>query len=47
MTQMTMMVMLLTENQAPWSVKSSAPLETLVWTKLVEVMEFQLSCFKS
>jgi len=47
MTQMTTMVMLLTGNQAPWSLKSSAPSEALVWTKLVEVMEFQLSCFKS
>ena len=30
-----------------WSVKSSGPLETLLWTKLVEVMDFQLSYFKS
>ena len=30
-----------------WSVKSSGPQEALLQTKLVEVMEFQLSYFKS
>ena len=30
-----------------WSVKSSGPQEALLKTKLVEVMEFQLSYFKS
>ena len=30
-----------------WSVKPSGPLEASWWTKLVEVMEFQLSYFKS
>ena len=29
-----------------WSVKSSEPLEALLHTKLVEVMEFHLSYFK-
>ena len=29
-----------------WSVKSSQPLEALLWTKLIEVMEFQLSYLK-
>ena len=30
-----------------WRVKSSGPQEALLQTKLVEVMEFQLSYFKS
>ena len=30
-----------------WNVKSSGPKETSLQTKLVEVMEFQLSHFKS
>ena len=30
-----------------WSVKSSGPWKASLRTKLVEVMEFQLSCFKS
>ena len=32
---------------ASWNVKSSGPWEASLRTKLVEVMEFQLSCFKS
>ena len=35
------------ESQTSWSVKPNGPSETLPQTKLVEVMEFQLSCFKS
>ena len=34
-------------DQTSWSVKSSGPLEASLRTKLVEVMEFQLSYFKS
>ena len=34
-------------DHTSWNVKSSGSLETSLWTKLVEVMEFQLSCFKS
>ena len=30
-----------------WNVKSNGPSEASLWTKLVEVMEFQLSYFKS
>ena len=30
-----------------WNVKSSGPQEASLLTKQVEVMEFQLSCFKS
>ena len=37
----------LTQSQTSWSVKSSGPQEALLPTKLVEVMEFQLSYFKS
>ena len=44
---MTMMVWPLAESQTSWSVKSSGPAETLPQTQLVEVMEFQLSYFKS
>ena len=29
-----------TQNQTSWSVESSGPWETLLWTKLMEVMEF-------
>ena len=42
-----MMVWSLTSNQISWSVKSSGPWEASLQTKLVEVMEFQLSYFKS
>ena len=31
----------------PWNVKSSGPWKASLRTKLAEVMEFQLSCFKS
>ena len=47
MTQITMMVWSLIWSQTSWNVKSGGPLETLLWTKLVEMMEFQLSYFKS
>jgi len=47
LTQITMMVWSLNESQTSWNVKSSGPQEALLWTKVVEVMEFQLSYFKS
>ena len=47
MTQITTMVWSLTQNQASWSVKSSGPWEASWITKLVEVMELQLTYFKS
>ena len=34
-------------SQTSWNVKSSGPWKASLRTKLVEVMEFQLSCFKS
>ena len=34
-------------DQTSWNVKSSGPQEASLQTKLVEVMEFQLSYFKS
>ena len=34
-------------HQTSWNAKSSGPQEALLRTKLVEVMEFQLSYFKS
>ena len=37
----------LTQSQTAWNVKSSGPLEASLRTKLVEVIEFQLSYFKS
>ena len=37
----------LTWSQTSWSVRSGGPLEASLWTKLVEVMELQLSYFKS
>ena len=37
----------LIQSQTSWTVKSSGPQETLLRTKLVEVMEFQLSYFRS
>ena len=37
----------LTWSQTAWSAKSSGPWEALPETKLVEVIEFQLSYFKS
>ena len=45
--QITTMVWSLTESQTSWSAKSSGSQEALVWTKLVEVVGFQLSYFKS
>ena len=45
--EITMMVWSLTQSYTSWSVKSSGPQEALLQTKLVEVMEFQLSYFKS
>ena len=47
MTQITMMMWSLIYRQASWNPKSSGPQEALLWTKLVKVMEFQLSYFKS
>ena len=37
----------ITESQKSWSAKSSGPQEASLRTKLEEVMQFQLSCFKS
>ena len=34
-------------SQTSWNMKSSGPEKASLQTKLVEVMEFQLSCFKS
>ena len=42
MTQITMMVWSLIWSQTSWNAKSSGPLEALLWTKVVEMMEFQL-----
>ena len=47
MTKISMMVWSLTYSQTSWNVKSSGPSEASLQTKLVEVMEFQLSSFKS
>ena len=47
MTCVTMMVWSLMQSQTFWSMKSSGPQEALLQKKLVEVMEFQLSYFKS
>ena len=47
MTRITTMVWSLTQSQTSWSVESSGPQEALLRTKLVEVMELQLSYFKS
>ena len=33
-------------GQTSWNTKSSGPWEASLWTKLVEVMDFQLSYFK-
>ena len=41
------MVWSLTWSQTSWNVKSSGPLEASLRTKLVDMMEFQLSYFKS
>ena len=42
-----MMALSLTYSQAAWGMKPSGSQEVLLQTKLVEVMEFQLSYFKS
>ena len=42
-----MMVWSLTWSQTSWNVKSSGPWKASLWTKLVGVMELQLSYFKS
>ena len=47
MIEITTMVQSLTQSQTCWSVNSSGPQEALLQTKLVEVMEFQLSYLKS
>ena len=47
MTQITTMVWSLTKSQTSWNPKSSEPQEASLQSKLVEVMEFQLSYFKS
>ena len=46
MTKIIMMVRSLTWSQISWNVKSSGPQAASLQTKLVEVMEFQLSYFK-
>ena len=46
-TKITTMVWSLTWSQTSWNVKSSGPEKASLPTKIVEVMEFQLSCFKS
>jgi len=46
-TQIITMVWSLTYSKTSWNVKSSGPQEASLWTKLVGVMEFQLSYFKS
>ena len=47
MTQIPTMVWSLTYSQTSWNAKSSGPWEASLQTKLVEVMEFQMSYFKS
>ena len=46
-TQIIMMVLSLTQSQTSWNVKSNGPQKASLRTKLVEVMEFQWSYFKS
>ena len=46
-TKIIMMVWSLTQSQTSWNVKSRGPEEASLRTKLVEVMEFQWSYFKS
>ena len=43
MTLIVMVVWSLTWSQISWSMKSSGPYKVLLQTKLVEVMEFQIS----
>ena len=47
MTQIITIVCSLAWSQTSWNVKSSGPEETSLETELVEIMEFQLSYFKS
>ena len=47
MTWITTIVWSLTQSQTSWSVKSSGPQEAFFQTKLMEVMEFQISYLKS
>ena len=47
MTLITMTVWSLTYSQTSWNEKTSGPQEASLQTKLVEVMEFQQSYFKS
>ena len=47
MTQIITLMWSLTESQTSWNVKSSGPSEASLQTKLVEVMKFHLSYFKS
>ena len=47
MTQIITMVWSLTQSETSRNAKSSGPQKASLWTKLVEVMEFQLSYFKS
>ena len=46
MTKITTMVWSLTKSQTSCNAKSSGPQEAPLRTKLVEVMQFQLSYFK-
>ena len=46
-TKIITMVWSLIHSQTSWNVKSSGPWKASVWTKLVEVIEFQLSYFTS
>ena len=39
--------MVITQSQTSWNMKSSGPQEASLQTKLVQLMEFQLSYFKS
>ena len=46
MTQIITMVWSHTYSQTSWNVKSSGPEEVSLQTKLMDMMKFQLSCFK-
>ena len=46
MTQITTVMQLITQSQTSQSLKSSGPQEALLCTKLLQVMEFQLSYLK-
>ena len=47
MNQITTMVWSFTQSQTLWSAKSSRPQETLLLIKIVDVIEFQQSYFKT